>query len=102
MCAVRITFYDCFYKNKNLETYGKKAFRRNISSKPMQGQIKPTPCLLFTFKSIKKLPHRNERCDSFYLSVNKQFDLLAQKHGDYHLRTVKGDIGNNSRKKSLL
>lgn len=54
------------------------------------------------FKKHKKLPHRNERCDSFYLSVNKRFDLLAQKHGDYHLRTVKRNVGNNSCKKSLL
>ena len=38
----------------------------------------------------------------FLLSVNKRFDLLAQKHGDYHLRTVKRNVGNNSRKKSLL
>lgn len=37
-----------------------------------------------------------------FLSVNKRFDLLAQKHGDYHLRTVKRNVGNNSRKKSLL
>ena len=100
MCAVRITFYDCFYKNKILETYGKKAFRRPDASKPMQGQIKPTPDILCTLKSIKTATSIDVTV--FLLSVNKRFDLLAQKHGDYHLRTVKRNVGNNSRKKSLL
>ena len=37
-----------------------------------------------------------------FLSVYKRFNLFAQKNGDYHLRTVKGDIGNNSGQKCLL
>ena len=39
---------------------------------------------------------------AFFLSVYKRFNLLAQKNCDYHLRTVKGDIGNNSGQKCLL
>ncbi len=101
LCALYASHSTIVYKNKILERYGKKAFRRNISSKPMQGQIKPTPCLLFTLKSIKNC-HTEMNDVTVFLSVNKRFDLLAQKHGDYHLRTVKRNVGNNSRKKSLL
>lgn len=102
MCATHITFYDCFIKTTFYSSKVRKTFRRTNASKPKQSQIKPTPCLLFTFESIKNCHTEMNDVTVFLLSVNKRFDLLAQKHGDYHLRTVKRNVGNNSRKKSLL
>ena len=66
-----------------------------------KGRYHPSPLRGGMEKSAKKTAAPKDATVSF-LSVYKRFNLLAQKNGNYHLRTVKGDIGNNSGQKCLL